>query len=100
MRETRQGTALVRTFQGTKGRLEAAHQLLKKLKIGILTQYYEPEIGAPQARLSALARGLVERGHEVQVLTAMPNYPIGRVYSGYGGAFRREVRSGVRILRT
>src|ERR1017187_10553620 len=70
------------------------------MKIGILTQYYEPEIGAPQARLSALANALVERGHEVYVLTGMPSYPTGRVYSGYGGAFRRETLKGVRVFRS
>jgi glycosyltransferase involved in cell wall biosynthesis len=70
------------------------------VRIGILTQYYPPEIGAPQARLSNLAGHLVDRGHEVHVLTAMPNYPQGRVYPGYGGLFRREDRGGVSIIRS
>ncbi len=69
------------------------------MKLGILTQYYPPEIGAPQARLSELAREFVERGHEVFVLTGMPNYPGGRIYHGYGGIFRREERDGVSVLR-
>ncbi len=71
-----------------------------KLRFGILTQYYPPEIGAPQARLSALARRFVERGHEVHVLTAMPNYPTGRIYPGYGGVVRRETLDGIQVLRT
>jgi glycosyltransferase involved in cell wall biosynthesis len=33
------------------------------------------------------------------VLTAMPNYPRGKIYEGYGGLFRREERDGVRVLR-
>jgi len=70
------------------------------MKIGILSQYYTPEIGAPQARLSELVQRLVERGHEVYVLTAMPNYPAGRIHSGYGGMFRREKRAGARIIRS
>jgi len=70
------------------------------VKIVLLTQYYPPEVGAPQARLSHLARVLVERGHEVTVLTAMPNYPQGRIYPGYGGFFRQEWDAGVRIIRT
>ncbi len=64
------------------------------------TQYYPPEIGAPQARLSALARGLKERGHIVTVLTAMPNYPRGVIYPGYGGLLKEEERDGVRVLRS
>ncbi len=69
------------------------------MKLGILTQYYPPETGAPQARLSELARGFVERGHKVFVLTGMPNYPGGRTYPGYGGIFRRDERDGASVLR-
>ena len=70
------------------------------MRFGILSQYYPPEIGAPQARLSALARRLAEQGHEVHVLTAMPNYPKGRIYPGYGGVLRSETLDGVNVLRT
>lgn len=66
----------------------------------IHTQYYSPEIGAPQARLSALARGLTQLGHRVTVLTAMPSYPRGKVYPGYAGLLRRETQDGVHIIRT
>jgi len=69
------------------------------VKIGILTQYYPPELGAPQQRLSQLAERLVARGHEVIVLTAMPSYPMGRTFHGYGGLYRREVRNGVVVHR-
>ena len=70
------------------------------MKLTILTQYYPPEIGAPQRRLSSLARHFVRAGHEVRVLTAMPNYPRGEIYPGYGGAARRETIDGVSVLRT
>jgi glycosyltransferase involved in cell wall biosynthesis len=70
------------------------------MHLAILTQYYPPEIGAPQARLSSLAEALVRRGHRVTVVTAMPNYPAGVIQKGYGGLFRREYRNGVRVLRT
>lgn len=70
------------------------------MKLTILTQYYPPEVGAPQNRLSELASSFVRRGHQVTVLTAMPNYPIGRIYKGYGGLYKKEERSGVNIRRT
>jgi glycosyltransferase involved in cell wall biosynthesis len=70
------------------------------MQFGILSQYYPPEIGAPQARLSALAMRFVQRGHEVHVLTAMPSYPKGHVYPGYRGVFRQEMLNGVRVLRS
>jgi len=68
--------------------------------LGILTQYYPPEIGAPQARLSALATQLARRGHRVVVLTALPNYPLGRFYPGYRALWRCEGDEGFRIFRT
>lgn len=70
------------------------------MKLTILTQYYPPEIGAPQARLSELAAHFVRCGHQVTVLTAMPNYPTGKLYPGYGGWLRRERLEGVDVIRT
>ncbi len=67
----------------------------------ILTQYYPPEIGAPQIRLRSLAQELRRRGVDVEVLTGMPNYPAGRIHDGYEGRWRlREERDGVPIRRT
>jgi colanic acid biosynthesis glycosyl transferase WcaI len=73
---------------------------LTKLRIILLTQYFPPEIGAPQTRLALLARLLTARGHQVTVLTAMPNYPKGQLYPGYGGLFRRAKVDGVEIIRS
>ena len=49
----------------------------------LLTQYFVPEMGAPQVRLSELGERLVELGWTVEALTAVPNYPTGRVFPGY-----------------
>ena len=66
----------------------------------ILTQYYPPEIGAPQIRLSAVARQLKTLGHEVEVVTGLPNYPTGRIAPGYRRCFyRREDIDGVAVHR-
>lgn len=40
-------------------------------------------MGAPQVRLSELGERLVDAGWEVEVLTALPNYPTGKIFSGY-----------------
>jgi colanic acid biosynthesis glycosyl transferase WcaI len=67
----------------------------------ILTQYYAPEIGAPQLRLRALARELWRHGIEIEVLTGMPNYPAGVTFPEYRGRFRvREAIDGIPIRRT
>ena len=70
------------------------------MHLAILTQYYPPEIGAPQRRLSHLAGRFLHAGHSVTVLAGMPNYPQGKIFLGYGGVFRREKREGTSILRT
>lgn len=70
------------------------------MKFAILSQYYPPEIGAPQARLSELAVRVAAAGHDVSVLTAMPNYPTGRIYPGYGGLLKRERIAGVPVMRS
>jgi glycosyltransferase involved in cell wall biosynthesis len=70
------------------------------VRVTLLTQYYPPELGAPQARISALASAFARRGHAVTVLTAMPSYPQGRIYPGYRSLLRREDDHGVRVIRT
>lgn len=57
------------------------------MKIIILTQYFPPEMGAPQSRLLELAVGLRKLSWEVEVVTGMPNYPTGRIFEGYRGKF-------------
>ena len=70
------------------------------MRFCILTQYYPPEIGAPQARLSELAVFLQKQGHEVTIFSAMPNYPTGKLFDGYGGFYRREIIDGINVIRS
>ena len=66
----------------------------------IVSQYFEPEIGAAQARLGAFARGLVKEGHEVEVVTGMPNHPNGEIATGYKRClFRTERTEGFLVRR-
>jgi glycosyltransferase involved in cell wall biosynthesis len=62
----------------------------------LVSPHYSPE----PFRVADAAAGLVRRGHEVHVLTALPNYPAGRFYEGYGllGPYR-ESHDGVEIHR-
>lgn len=55
-------------------------------------------MGAPQARLSELGERLIDLGWQVEALTALPNYPAGRVYPGYPR--RRPVVENVGRIRT
>jgi colanic acid biosynthesis glycosyl transferase WcaI len=66
----------------------------------ILTQYYHPEPGAPQIRLRALARELTRMGCQVEVMTAMPNYPEGRIDDEYRGKlFCKDNVDGIPVHR-
>ena len=71
------------------------------MRIIMVTHYFPPETGAPQARLSGLAAAWAADGDEVTVLTGMPNHPTGVIPPEYRGAIRRrERRDGYRVLRT
>jgi glycosyltransferase involved in cell wall biosynthesis len=67
----------------------------------LLSQYYPPETGAPQNRLSGLARELKRLGHQVEVLTAMPNYPAMEIHPAYRGIrFMKETVDGITVNRS
>jgi colanic acid biosynthesis glycosyl transferase WcaI len=67
----------------------------------ILTQHFPPEVGAAQIRLHAFAKQLQAHGHEVRVVTAMPNYPLGEVFAAYRGKkLVREKLDGLHVTRT
>jgi len=69
------------------------------VRIGLITQWYDPEVGAA-AIYGSVARTLAQRGHEVRVLTGFPNYPSGRIYAGYRRRpYQREMREGVAVHR-
>ena len=70
------------------------------MKILILTQYYPPEIGAPQNRLHEIAVRLKANNMEVDVLTAMPNYPKMEIFKDYQkGKIKNEIIDGVNVIR-
>ena len=71
------------------------------MNVLLVSHYFPPEIGAPQARLGEMARHWATSGLDVTVVTGMPNHPTGVVSGDYRGAvIRREEVEGVRILRS
>lgn len=70
------------------------------MKINLVCQYYPPEIGAPQARLSEMAMEWVKQGHKVTVLTGFPNHPTGIIPPEYKGKiFMEEYVNDIKIWR-
>ncbi len=71
------------------------------MHILLVTTYYEPDEGAAAIILTRLAKKLHERGHQITVLTALPNYPQGRIHDGYRGKLVvTENRDGIRVIQT
>lgn len=71
------------------------------MRILIYSYNYHPEPIGIAPLMTELAEGLVNRGHEVRVVTAMPNYPERRIYPEYQGKwYLNEDRNGVKIQRS
>jgi glycosyltransferase involved in cell wall biosynthesis len=66
------------------------------MKILVIAQYFWPE----GFRINELTSNLVKRGHEVTVLTGIPNYPEGHYFKGYGiSGPLTENYEGARVVR-
>ncbi|MBD2212645.1 glycosyltransferase family 4 protein [Nostoc linckia FACHB-104] len=71
------------------------------MRILIYSYNYYPEPIGIAPLMTELAEGLVKRGHEVRVVTAMPNYPERQIYPGYRGKlYSTESKNGVQIQRS
>lgn len=70
------------------------------MRIHFVTHYFHPEGNAPATRVHEMTRRWVRRGHDVTVITAVPNVPAGVPYEGYKNRWRqKEVIDGVRVVR-
>lgn len=65
------------------------------MNIFVVSQYYYPE----PFRINEVCEEIVKRGHNVTVLTAIPNYPDGEYYDGYDGNEIEEYINGVKVIR-
>ena len=73
----------------------------KPVHVLVVTQYFAPEVGAAPTRLGATGAGLQASGHQVTVLTSLPNHLKGTTFPGYEGKlFHQETIEGVPVLRT
>ncbi len=70
------------------------------MRICFITQWFDPE-PSPISSLN-LVRFLRDRGHEIHVVTAFPNYPTGKFYPGYKNRPRTvtELEPGITLTRT
>lgn len=55
----------------------------ESIRLLYISQYFPPEVGAGAVRAEVMVRILSQMGFEVDVLTEVPNYPVGKLYEGY-----------------
>jgi glycosyltransferase involved in cell wall biosynthesis len=71
------------------------------MRVIFLTHYFPPEVGAPQVRIEALARGLARRGAVVTVHTCVPHYPDGQIREPYRNRVYQVGHEGsIRVARS
>lgn len=67
------------------------------MRVLLVTQYFYPE----NFKSNDIALELTKRGHEVTVLTGLPNYPEGKIHEKYGFFKRtKENYQGFKVIRT
>ena len=70
------------------------------MRVLYLSQYFPPEVGATQTRAYEMAVGLIAAGHEVTMLTELPNHPRGIIPPEYRGKlFDRANLDGIDVVR-
>jgi glycosyltransferase involved in cell wall biosynthesis len=70
------------------------------MRIIFLSHYYPPEVNAPASRTSEHCRAWAHAGHDVTVITSVPNHPKGEIYPGYKNRlFQVEHMDGVKVAR-
>ncbi len=70
------------------------------MKILFLTDNFPPEVNAPASRTYEHAKEWVKAGHEVTVITCVPNFPKGKVYEGYHNRiWQKEPIDGINVIR-
>jgi len=70
------------------------------MHILFLTDNFPPEVNAPASRTFEHCREWVKAGHQVTVITCVPNFPRGEVYAGYRNKlWQREMMEGIRVIR-
>ncbi|MBY0401720.1 glycosyltransferase family 4 protein [Myxococcota bacterium] len=71
------------------------------MKILFVSHYFPPEVNAPANRTHEHCRRWVADGHEVTVVTGVPNHPRGRIFPGYRNRWiQEETVDGIRVIRT
>ncbi len=72
----------------------------RPMRILFFSHYFPPEGNAPASRTYENCKAWVQDGHDVTVVTCVPNCPDGVIYEGFRNRLRqREVVDGIEVVR-
>lgn len=81
-------------------RVNRNRNIIGNRKILFLSHYFPPETNAPASRVHEMAKVWAQDGHDVTVITSVPNCPTGVVYAGYKNKIvQAENVDGIRVIR-
>jgi len=70
------------------------------MHILFLTDNFPPETNAPASRTFEHTREWVRKGHQITIITCVPNFPKGQIFSNYRNRFwQTEAIDGIRVVR-
>ncbi|MCZ2100749.1 MAG: glycosyltransferase family 4 protein [Chitinophagales bacterium] len=70
------------------------------MKILFLSDNFFPEVNAPANRTYEHCKEWTKQGHEVTVITCVPNFPKGEIFGGYKNKLRQtEWIDGIKVVR-
>ena len=74
---------------------------MKSIKtILFLTDNFPPEVNAPATRSFEHLKEWVKQGYKPIVITSFPNFPLGKVFTGYRNTFyKSEEIEGIKVIR-
>lgn len=71
------------------------------MHILFISHYFPPEVNAPASRTHEHCRHWVQCGHQVTVVTGVPNHPRGVLFGGYENkSIQEEEVDGIRVIRS
>jgi glycosyltransferase involved in cell wall biosynthesis len=70
------------------------------MHIVFLSHYFPPEVNAPATRTYEHCKEWIRNGHQVTVVTCVPNHPRGKIYPGYKNRlYQVEEKDGIKVVR-
>lgn len=90
--------SIVRTEGNAREQSDSKEEHTETIRkhILVVSQYFYPET----FRINDMCREWVKRGYKVTVVTGIPNYPMGKVFDGYGIRKKRhEIWNSIEIYR-